>query len=75
MKDKISLIISIIVLIAVILLLGIVGYGIYWRLTDTTIHPEATFEIENYGTVKIELYPEYAPNTVANFIKLIENGY
>ena len=75
MKDKIKLIVSIIVLIAVILLLGLVGYGVYWRLTDTTIHPEATFEIENYGTVKMELYPEYAPNTVANFIKLIENGY
>lgn len=75
MKDKIKLVISIIVLIAVILVLGLVGYGVYWRLTDNTIHPEATFEIENYGTVKMELYPEYAPNTVANFIKLIEKGY
>ncbi len=75
MKDKIKLFISIIVLIAVILLLGIVGYGTFWRLTDNTIHPEVTFEIENYGTVKMELYPEYAPNTVANFIKLVEKGY
>ncbi len=27
-------------------------------------------EVEGYGTVKIELYPEMAPNTVANFIRL-----
>lgn len=75
MKDKLKLVVSIIVLIAVILLLGLVGYGIYWRLTDSTIHPEVTIEIENYGTIKMELYPEYAPNTVANFIKLVEKGY
>lgn len=75
MKDKIKLVVSIIVLIAVILLLGIVGYGVYWRLTDTTTHPLVTVEIENYGTIQMELYPEYAPNTVANIIKLIQAGY
>ena len=32
-------------------------------------------EIENYGTIKMELYPEYAPNTVANFVNLIEDGF
>lgn len=32
-------------------------------------------EIENYGTIEIELYPEYAPNTVANFVNLIESGF
>ena len=26
------------------------------------------------GTIKIELYPEYAPNTVSNIIKLAEKG-
>ena len=43
--------------------------------TEKIPHPEVTFEIENYGTVKMELYPEYAPNTVANIIKLAESGY
>ena len=75
MKDKLTLVISIIVLLAVILLMVLVGYGFFWRVTDEVVHPEVTFEIENYGTVKIELYPEYAPNTVANFIKLAEYGY
>lgn len=38
-------------------------------------NPIVTMEIANYGTIKIELYPEYAPNTVANFVNLIENGF
>ena len=29
----------------------------------------------NTGTLMIELFPEDAPNTVANFLKLIESGY
>ena len=32
-------------------------------------------KIENYGSIKIELYPEYAPNTVANFVNLILDGF
>ncbi len=40
-----------------------------------TDNPIVTMEIENYGTIKIELYPEYAPNTVANFVSLIESGF
>jgi peptidyl-prolyl cis-trans isomerase B (cyclophilin B) len=40
-----------------------------------TENPIVTMEIENYGTIKMELYPEYAPNTVANFVTLIEAGF
>lgn len=42
---------------------------------DITENPIVTMEIEDYGTIKIELYPEYAPNTVANFVNLIEDGF
>lgn len=38
-------------------------------------NPIVTMEIEEYGTIEIELYPEYAPNTVANFVNLIESGF
>jgi len=38
-------------------------------------NPIVTMKIKNYGTIKIELYPEYAPNTVANFVNLIEDGF
>ena len=42
---------------------------------EITANPIVTMEIEDYGTIKIELYPEYAPNTVANFVNLIESGF
>ena len=38
-------------------------------------NPIVTMEIEDYGTIKIELYPNMAPNTVANFVNLIESGF
>ena len=38
-------------------------------------NPIVTMEIENYGTVKMELYPDMAPNTVKNFITLVNNGF
>ena len=42
---------------------------------DIEKNPLVTMEIEDYGTIKIELYPEYAPNTVANFVNLIESVF
>ena len=38
-------------------------------------NPIVTMDIENYGEIKIELYPKYAPNTVANFVNLVESGF
>lgn len=51
-------------------------------------YPIVTFEIEEQdvdgdrvlareplGTIKAELYPEIAPNTVNNFINLVQQGY
>ena len=38
-------------------------------------HPIATIEMESGKTIKVELYPEYAPNTVANFIALANRGF
>lgn len=35
----------------------------------------ATFEIENFGTIKAVLFPEAAPIGVDNFQKLAESGY
>ncbi|WP_294372410.1 peptidylprolyl isomerase [uncultured Clostridium sp.] len=37
--------------------------------------PVATIEVEGYGTIKAELYPEVAPNTVNNFIYLANSGF
>ena len=38
-------------------------------------NPIVTIEMEDGGTIKAELYPEIAPNTVNNFISLINKGY
>ena len=38
-------------------------------------NPKIRFEIENYGIIEAELYPEKAPNTVKNFVGLIESGF
>ena len=38
-------------------------------------NPIVTFKISTGGVIKAELYPEIAPNTVNNFISLINKGY
>ena len=38
-------------------------------------NPVVTFEMENGDIMKAELYPEIAPNTVKNFISLINKGF
>lgn len=38
-------------------------------------NPVVTIEMENGGVMKVELYPETAPNTVTNFISLVEKGF
>jgi peptidyl-prolyl cis-trans isomerase B (cyclophilin B) len=38
-------------------------------------NPIVTMEMEDGGVVKLELYPAIAPNTVANFISLTNQGF
>ena len=38
-------------------------------------NPIVTMAIKDYGEIKMELYPDIAPNTVANFVNLIEDGF
>lgn len=73
MKKKIIL--TSIVLIIILGLIAYMIYGYYYKLTLKAQNPVVTMEIADYGTVRIELYPEMAPNTVRNFIKLINEGY
>lgn len=75
MREKVKLIIGIIIMIA---LLGGIVFVVYKGVlheTQAQTNPVATFELQDKGTIKMELYPEYAPNTVANFIALIQAGY
>ena len=38
-------------------------------------NPIVTIEMENGGVIKAELYPDLAPNTVNNFISLVQSGF
>ncbi|MEG1459420.1 MAG: peptidylprolyl isomerase [Acetivibrio sp.] len=38
-------------------------------------NPIVTIEMENGDLIKVELFPEVAPNTVNNFISLVKKGY
>ena len=74
MKKK-GLILSIVLLIFVLILAGFLAYGYYQKATYKLQRPIVSMEIKDYGIIKIELYPDMAPNTVKNFIKLINEGY
>lgn len=39
------------------------------------MNPVVTIKMKNGGVIKVELYPELAPNTVENFISLVKKGY
>lgn len=73
MKKKIFL--SSLVLIFILGIIAYMVYGYYYKSTLKAENPVVTMEIEKYGIVKLELYPEMAPNTVRNFIKLINEEY
>ena len=38
-------------------------------------NPVVTFDIKDYGIIKVQLFPVVAPNTVANFITYVKEGY
>lgn len=72
---NVSKIIWIIALIAVVVLVSMVIYGYYKNATLEVVNPVATMEVEDFGTIKMELYPESAPESVANFITLANRGF
>jgi len=72
---KISNIITIIALITIVALIGGLGYGYYQKETMEVKNPIVTMEVQDYGTIKLELYPEMAPESVANFVALAQNGF
>lgn len=55
--------------------IGFVSYGFYKKLTTNIPNPTATIKVKDYGDITVELYPDKAPNTVANFIRLAQRGF
>lgn len=58
---------KLIVLLMTLALLGVAS--------AETVLPVAIIEMENGDVMTLELYPDIAPNTVANFIELANAGY
>lgn len=75
MGKKLQICFWLIIAVVVFVALGGLVYQLARATNEGPVHPEVTFEIENLGTIKMELYPEYAPNTVKNIIRLVENGH
>ena len=73
-SSKIKLIATVIAIIVVLGLIAYVANTITKKANYVAPNPVATIEVENFGTIKVELYPQYAPNTVTNFIALANNG-
>lgn len=73
MKNK--NIVLIIVIILILVLIGGLVFGYYKKFIEKKQNPIVTMEVEEYGTIKIELYPDEAPNTVANFVRLSNRGF
>lgn len=60
----------------ILVLIGIVLIGVVGNAINKVDHPVATIKIEGYDEpIVAELYPEYALNTVKNFITLANNGF
>ena len=65
---------------AILVFFGIIGGIIY--LANRPEEPQTTGEkiyaqidIQDYGTITLELYPDEAPKTVENFVSLAESGF
>lgn len=69
---RVLLILGILLVIAGIIFTAI---GVYKKVTLNIPNPIATVKVEGYGTIKVELYPDKAPNTVSNFIRLANRGF
>ena len=59
-------------LVVIIIVSMIVGAGLYYMANRP--NPVAVINTSE-GTIKVELYKDKVPNTVDNFIKLVEDGF
>ncbi len=62
-----------------IVALAAVGVIIYVKATEPDYskvpHPDVTITMENGQEIHLELYPDIAPNTVANFVQLAQDHF
>ena len=73
--EKVKKILLILIVLVLICAIGWVSVNFVLSKTDKKSNPVVTMEVEGYGTIKIELYPDMAPNTVKYFVKLAQRGF
>lgn len=63
----------------IVLALATVGVVVYAKLSQPDYskvpYPTVTITMENGDEIHLELYPDIAPNTVANFVQLAQDGF
>lgn len=75
-QKKRNILIGIISAVVVVALVaGIVGVNQYKKAHRDDVTHLVTMVLEDYGTVKLELYGNIAPITVENFVSLAESGF
>ena len=62
------------ILILPVVMLVLIGCGDESG-SDPDANPIVEIEIEGHGTIIAELFPEYAPITVENFLNLVDEGF
>ena len=62
-------------LVRLLIFTMIVSIGLGSLAACSKKNPIVTLTIKDKGDIKIELYPEKAPNTVKSFIYLVQNGF
>ena len=77
MQKKTKLVLSIVIAICIIAIVSISVIGVitHANINKGGSNPMVLIEMEDGATMKVELYPEYAPKTVANFEKLVKEGF
>ncbi len=68
-REKLQLVLMILFLVILVI---IIGYIVFNKPKEV-VHPKVTMKIKDKGNIVIELYPEKAPNTVANFMNLVSS--
>ena len=74
-KETKKIILLTLAILLVFAIISMICIGYYKKNTYERKNPVATIKIKDYGEIKMELYPEFAPNTVRNFIALSNNGF
>ena len=68
-KEKLRLILMILFLVVLVIT---IGYMVFNKPKEV-VNPKVTMKIKDKGNIVIELYPDKAPNTVANFMNLVSS--